>query len=69
MWVRRFQEGFVVVSAYGTPKRSAPIPLGTVGCRKIDAFQGGRQARGLCVNSLRVETSAARWSHVYLYSR
>ena len=29
MWVRRFQHGLVVVSAYGTPKRTATIPLGT----------------------------------------
>jgi hypothetical protein len=69
MWVRRFQQGLVVVSAYGTPKRAAAIPLGTAGCRKVTAFQGGRQAKGLCVSSFRVETSAARWSHIYLYSR
>ena len=69
MWVRRFQQGLVVVSAYGTPKRAAAIPLGTAGCRKVTAFQGGRQAKGLCVNSFRVETSASRWSHAYLYSK
>lgn len=68
MWVRRFQLGMVVVSAYGTPKRSAAIPLGTAGCRKITAFQSGRQAKGLCVSSLRVETGASRWSHIYRYS-
>jgi hypothetical protein len=68
MWVRRFFKGMVVVSAYGTPTRSAAIPLGTAKCRRISSFQGGAQAKGLCVTALRVETGPARWSHVYLYS-
>ena len=46
MWVRRFQNGMVVVSAYGTPERTATIPLGTPKCRRITAFQGGPQAKG-----------------------
>lgn len=69
MWVRRFERGLVVVSAYGTPKRTATIPLGTVGCRRIAAFQGGKQAKGACVTSFAVGTAAPRWSHVYLYTR
>jgi hypothetical protein len=68
MWVRRFYKGMVVVSAYGSPARSAAVPLGTAKCRRITAFQGGQQAQGLCVNSLRVQTNATRWSRIYLYS-
>jgi hypothetical protein len=67
MWVRRFFKGMVVVSAYGSPKRSAAVPLGTAKCRRVTAFQGGAQAKSACLTSLRVETGPGRWSHVYLY--
>jgi hypothetical protein len=69
MWVRRFRRGLVVVSAYGTPKRIARIPLGTTGCRHVWAFQGSRQAGGACVSTLTVGTASPRWSHVYRYRR
>jgi len=68
MWVRRFQKGMVVVSAYGTPKRTATIPLGTVGCRHIIAFRGGVQAKGACVASLSVGTATPNFGRIYLYA-
>jgi hypothetical protein len=69
MWVRRFERGLVVVSAYGSPKRVATVPLGLASCRRVTAFLGGAQAKGACVTSLAVGTGSPRWSHVYLYAR
>ncbi len=69
MWVRRFQGGLVAVSAYGSPKRVVTVPTGLASCRRINAFQGGRQAKGACVTSFAVGTGSPRWSHVYLYTR
>jgi hypothetical protein len=69
MWVRRFQKGLVVVSAYGTPRRTATVPLGTVGCRHVTAFRGGVQAKGACVTSLGVATETPNFGRIYLYTR
>ncbi len=69
MWVRRFQRGLVVVSAYGTPRRVTTIPLGTSGCRRVSAFDGGPQAKGACVSSVAVQTGTPAWGRIYLYRR
>jgi hypothetical protein len=69
MWIRRFEKGVVVVSAYGTPRRVTTVPLGTVGCRRVTAFQGGPQAKGACVTAVDVATGTPGWGHIYLYTR
>ncbi len=69
MWVRRFQKGMVVASAYGTATRAAKVPLGVSGCRYVTAFNGGKQGGGKCVTTLDVGTGpTSRWGRVYLYS-
>jgi hypothetical protein len=69
LWVRRFQQGMVVASAYGTPTRSATVPLGVSGCRHVTAFNGGTQGAGKCITTLNVQTGAtSRWGRVYLYA-
>jgi hypothetical protein len=67
MWVRRFQQGLVVVSAYGTPRRVTTIPLGTAGCRRVSAFQGGAQAKGACVREVDVATGMPSYGRIFLY--
>ena len=67
LWVRRFEAGMVVVSAYGTPPRSVAVPLGVPGCRRVTAHGVGPVEGGRCVTSLTVHTGAPEWGHIYLY--
>jgi hypothetical protein len=69
LWVRRYRNGLVAASAYGTATRSTTVSLGTSGCRHVAAWKGGQQAGGKCVTSVSVQTGPnLRWAHVYLYS-